>query len=66
MEGQAVKNSKFILTAVGVVGLLGTAFAGKYTGDLGVWVATMVCAYAGANAVITRQALQSGKDPNQV
>ncbi len=71
MAGQAVNipkgvSTKFILACTGVWGLLVAAYAGKFTGELGMWVATIVCAYAGANAVITRTALQSGKDPNKV
>jgi hypothetical protein len=57
-----MKSTKFLLCLLGTVGLLGTAIAGKFTGELGMWVATIVCAYAGANAVITRAALQNGKE----
>lgn len=60
-----MKNTKFILCVLGTIGLLTAAFVGRFTGDLGMWVATIVCAYAGANAVITRAALQNGKETPQ-
>ena len=59
-------STKFFACMVGTLGLLGCALAGKFTGELGMWVATIVCAFCGANAVITRAALQNGKDPNGV
>ena len=61
----AVRNTKFIATMVGTLGLLGCAVAGRFTGELGAWVATIVCAYCGANAVITRAALVNGKETPQ-
>ena len=57
-----MKSTKFILSGVGTLGLLGAAFAGKFSGELGMWVATIVCAFCGANAVITRSALLNGKE----
>ena len=56
-----MKNTKFVACMVSIVGLLGTAIAGKFTGELGMWVATVCCAYCGANEVITRAALITGQ-----
>ena len=57
-----MKSTKFIASMVAAIGLLATAFAGKFTGELGMWVATIVCAYCGSNAVVTRTALLNGKE----
>lgn len=56
-------STKFILSLMGVVGLLAAAFTGKFTGDLGLYVAGIIGAYVAGNTVITKSALASGKAP---
>ena len=56
-----MKSTKFILCMIGTVGLLTTAFAGKFTGDLGMWTATIIGSYVGGNTLITRAAIANGK-----
>jgi hypothetical protein len=60
-----MKNTKFVMSLLGTVGLLAAGFLGKFSGELGMWVATIVCAYCGSNALITRAALQNGKETPQ-
>lgn len=61
-----MKSTKFVLSAIGVVGLLIAALASKFTGELGLAVSAITTAYVTGNAVITRAALANGKDPNHV
>ena len=56
-----LKHTKLIACMVGVIVLGVAAFAGKFTGDLGLSVSGMVIAYITGNAAITRAALSSGK-----
>ena len=61
-----MSSTKFIICMVGVLGLLATAFFGKFTGELGLYVGGICGAYVGGNTLITRSALANGKDPNGV
>jgi hypothetical protein len=57
-----MKSTKFIACMFGALALVVAAFAGKFTGELGLAVSGMVCSYIGGNSYITGKALANGKD----
>ena len=59
MEG--LKHTKLAACILGVVVLFLAAMADKFTGELGLAVSGMVCAFIGGNSFITGKALSNGK-----
>ena len=56
-----LKHTKLLACVLGVLCLTIAAFAGKFTGELGLAVSGMVCAFIGGNSFITGKALSNGK-----
>lgn len=57
-----MKSTKFWACMVGVVALLIPCLIGKFTGDYGLAVGSVVVAFMGGNVLNTRAALQNGKE----
>lgn len=57
-----VRQTKFIAAMTGLLGLLVTAFTGKFTGELGLYISGIVATYVTGDTLITRAAIQSGKE----
>jgi len=59
-----VKHTKLLACVLGVLCLTGAAFAGKFTGELGLYISGMVIAFITGNSFITGRALSNGiKEP---
>lgn len=58
-------GTKFWMGIVGLVVLAASAFAGKFTGELGLAVTTIVCTFIGGNAWITGRAIANGHTTNE-
>lgn len=61
-----MNNTKFVACVMGVIATLWLAIIGKMDGNVTLCLTTVIGGYYGANAVITRKALENGKDPNGV
>lgn len=57
---QKLLSTKFLATVTGVVGLIGAALLGQFTGELGLSVSGIVGAYITGNTLITRSAISNG------
>jgi hypothetical protein len=57
-----MKSTKFIACIFGTTALIAAAFAGHFSGELGLAVSGMVCSYIGGNSYITGKALANGKE----
>jgi hypothetical protein len=54
-------STKFVLSLVGITGLMLSALLGKFTGELGLYVTGIIGAYVTGNTMITKASLSNGK-----
>ena len=55
-----MNGTKFAICMVGVLGLIISSWAGKFTGELGLYVSAIIGAYVTGNTMITKASLQNG------
>ena len=55
-----MSSTKFIISLIGVIGLIISSWAGKFTGELGLYISAIIGAYVTGNTLITKASLQNG------